>query len=176
MKNLVFILTLLGNTVIAGEVKQIELVDGSIISGDIVSLSDGVYTIQSTSLGTLKLDEAQIATIHLQAKSQESTVPATAPANGTSLQNLLASQKQSENVPEMLQALQSLMVGDQDIMSTILALQEDSKIKEALADPTLVEMVKAGDIQALAANPKFTRLLEHPEIQALQKKLGTETE
>jgi len=60
----------------ADNLRQIELLDGSMISGEVISLIDGVYTIQSTSLGTLKIDEAKIASIHLQTKPQK-TKPST---------------------------------------------------------------------------------------------------
>ena len=40
----------------ASEPVQIQLIDGSIISGEIISFREGVYTLQSGSLGTILFD------------------------------------------------------------------------------------------------------------------------
>jgi hypothetical protein len=53
-------------TAYAGEVKEVELNDGTVITGEIVSLNNGVYTIKSESLGTTKLSESKVRSIRMK--------------------------------------------------------------------------------------------------------------
>ena len=55
---------LLVQNTIAGEVRVIELIDGSTITGEVLSLNNGIYVIKSESLGTIKLEESKIRAIH----------------------------------------------------------------------------------------------------------------
>ena len=48
----------------AGEISTIELSDGSVISGEVVSFDGKVWTIKSGSMGTLKIDGAKFVSIH----------------------------------------------------------------------------------------------------------------
>ena len=48
------ILALSFRSVSAGELKEIDLTDGTTIVGDVQSLSNGIYTIQSDSLGIIR--------------------------------------------------------------------------------------------------------------------------
>ncbi|MBW2177122.1 MAG: hypothetical protein JRH03_09275 [Deltaproteobacteria bacterium] len=47
----------------AGEISTIELSDGSVISGEVVSFDGNVWTIQSGSMGTLKIDGSKVVSI-----------------------------------------------------------------------------------------------------------------
>ena len=170
-------------SVYAGNIKHIELIDGSIISGEILSLTDGVYTVQSSSLGTLQINEADIVTIHLQTHPQKTSPPTKSSAENTELQTLqelltqnigaISSEKQSTDTStaSTLQALQGLMLGDKEVMGMILALQNDPKIQEILTNPSITEAAKNGDLSTLLSDPTFMKLLENPQIQAIQQKL-----
>jgi hypothetical protein len=59
MKHLIIALFFLlgvsiGNA-LAGEIKEIELTDGSVIYGEIVSFSGGTFTLRSESFGTMRV-------------------------------------------------------------------------------------------------------------------------
>ena len=47
-------------TVHAGELQEIVLIDGSIIVGELVSLTNGIYTIKTATLGDLKVEDARV--------------------------------------------------------------------------------------------------------------------
>jgi hypothetical protein len=47
----------------AGELQEIVLIDGSIIVGELVSLTNGIYTIKTATLGDLKVEDARVETI-----------------------------------------------------------------------------------------------------------------
>jgi hypothetical protein len=154
---LILLLTLAGG-VIAGEYKEIELNDGSTVYGEIVSFSDGVYRVRTSSLGIVEIDDNQIRTIRSNSRGP------TAPKYGNQTGNNLNADKQ---------ALQQRMISDEEIMTLILSLQDDPDIKAVLNDPELMQAVNSGDIATLTSNPKFMKLLENPKIMQIQQKTLT---
>jgi hypothetical protein len=133
-----------GNTY-AGSTREIELKDGSIITGEVVSLSNGMYTIKSDSLGTIKIQESKVSVIRAGSSSQA--------AGG------------------QVRSLQDKMMSDQEIMGLIQSLQNDPEFKKILEDPEVLKAVNAQDIPALLANPKFIHLLNNSTVQEIQKKV-----
>jgi hypothetical protein len=141
---LAIVLILVARSAFAGELREIELRDGSSITGDVVSLSNGIYTIKSESLGTIKIEESKVNAIRKKSSSQGG-------GEATSLQNK--------------------MMSDQEIMGMIQSLQNDPEFKKIMKDPEIMKAVSEGDIPTLMANPKFTRLLNNSTVQKIQKKV-----
>lgn len=173
MRKFLFIILLLASGYSpADNTRQIELIDGSFISGEVISLADGIYTIQSTSLGTLEIDEAKIVSIHLQVKPEKlSTDNSEIKANPQFRFAKDPTSHETDAVPT-LQALQGLLLGDKEMMGMILALQNDPAIQEILSNPATMEAVNSGDLSTLLSDPTFLKLLEEPQIQTIQKKLS----
>jgi hypothetical protein len=144
------ILLLTARSAPAAEMREIEMSDGSVISGEVLSLSKGIYTIKSDSLGTIKIDESKVRVIRPRSASQGAG----------------ASQSSGE-----IRSLQNKMMNDQEIMGMIQSLQNDPEFKKLLEDPDIMKAVSAGDIPALMANPKFTKLLNNSTVQDIQKKI-----
>jgi len=136
------------------EAAEVELEDGSVISGQITSLKDGVYTIETESLGTLRLDESKVSGIRLRSHG------APAPAEG-----------RPAGAPS-LEAMKLRILGDEDAMQGILALGNDPEIRKLLEDPAVMGAVLSGDVNALMANPRFLELLNHPGIRRIQRDLA----
>ncbi len=130
----------------AGEIRVIELTDGSMITGEVSSLNNGVYIIKSDSLGTIKLEESKIRAIRSK-------------SSGTNA----ASVRETG-------ALQGKMLSDKEIMGLIQSLQNDPDFKKALEDPEIMKAVNAGDVPALTANPKFMKLLDNATVKEIQNK------
>jgi len=154
---LFILLGILYGSVFAGELREIELLDGSVILGEIVSFSDGVYTLKSGSLGTVQINESKIRVIRLKshgAPTRELATPSDTPA-GTEVQ-----------------ALQKLMMNDKEIMSVILSLLNDPEFQKILEDPAIMNAVNSGNIDALISNPKFMKLLSNPRIQEIKGKVA----
>ena len=147
---------ILSTQVLAGEIRRIELTDGSIIYGQIVSVNEGVYAIKSESLGLIQLEEARIRAIRFGSSAQVRGAP-DSPAQD--LQNA------------RIQILQQSMMSDPEVMRIIMSLQEDPYFKEVLKDPDILKAVNSGDIDALLSNPKFIRLLNSPAIQEIGNKI-----
>ncbi len=61
--SILILLGVLTCNVFAGEVREVELNDGSVICGEIVSSEGGIYTLKSSTLGTVKIEESKIRVI-----------------------------------------------------------------------------------------------------------------
>lgn len=145
---------LIGN-VFSGEVREVELKDGSVICGEIVSFKGGIYTLKSSTLGTVKIEESKIRVIRFK------------PSVKTKGKQRNSAQTSSK---AQVQALQQLMMGDKEIVSMILSLLNDPEVQKILEDPSITKAVNSGDIEALISNPKFMKLLDNPAIKDIGKK------
>jgi hypothetical protein len=138
----------------AGEMREIELTDGSIITGEVQSLSSGIFTIKLESLGTIRVEESKIRAI--RAKSSIA-VSGAGPGSG--------------NTSGTVKDLQGKMTGDKEIMALILSLQDSPEFKQILEDPEIMKAVNDGDIAALTANPKFMKLLDNSTVKEIEHKV-----
>ena len=154
---LFFLLIFLSAGVYAGEFSEIGLIDGSTIYGEILSFNDGIYTVKSSSLGTIKVDESDIREIRVQSANTKNREYAN-PANSS--------------ISSEVQSLQTLMQNNQDIMAIIFSLQNDPDFQEIMSDPGILNSVNSGDIAALISNPKFMSLMNNHKVQEIQKKLA----
>jgi len=145
---LLLFLLLIAIAVKADSTRHIELQDGSVITGIIVDFSNGTYTIKSSSLGMIKLDDGQIRAIRSESDTS-------------------AIQSPDSTMAHELTRLQKMMTGDEEIMNLILSLQNDPDVASILNDPAIMNQIAAGDTNALQANPKIQKLLENPTIQAI---------
>ena len=141
----------------AGEPAEVELVDGSVVYGEIVSLKNGVYTIDSDSMGTITINKSKIRAIRFKSHDVKRDVEA----------NLQKNDTRGE-----IQDIQKALLGNEDILNIILSLQDDPKVQEILKDPDVMNSVQTGDIQSLMSNPKFMELLNHPKFKAINKKMA----
>lgn len=160
-QSMVFCLLLLAAFLIspaqAGKIGEVELIDGSVICGEISSSEGGCYTLTSDTLGTVKIKKSQIRAIRFNPlpkphANKRDTVP---------------------NSPQaQVQVLQQLLMGDPEILHMILSLLNDPDIQKALEDPSIIGAAKKGDIEALSSNPEFLKLLNNPAIQEITRKIA----
>jgi hypothetical protein len=144
---LILALAATASVVNAAETREIELTDGSVITGEVVSLSGGIFTVRSATLGTLRIEESKVRIIRLQGPAAPSE------AGGR------------------VKSLEDKMLGDSEIMDTIRALQNDPDLQKILQDPEIMNAVQTGDIAALMRNPEFMKLLNKQAVQDINKKL-----
>jgi hypothetical protein len=152
LTGLAVVLICIARSAPAGEMREIVLSDGSIVSGEVLSLNKGIYTIRSGSLGTLRINESKVRVIRPRTSSQSADAERTA-TNGE------------------LQSLQGRIMNDQEIMGLVRSLQDDPEFKKILEDPDVLKAVNAGDIPALMANPKVSKLLNNSTVLEIQKKV-----
>lgn len=149
-------LSLLCLTASAGDLREIELTDGSTISGEVLSLNNGIYTIKSDSLGTITIDETKVRAIRAKLSSSGGGV---GPASGGTAST------------GEVKSMQEKMLSDKEIMSLIHSLQNDPDFKKILEDPEIMKAVNEGDIATLAANPRFMKLLNNATVKEIEKKV-----
>ena len=102
----------------AGEVRAVELRDGSIVTGEVLSLTNGKYTIRSGSLGTVQIEESNVRAIRPVA-------PATA----------VSPKAAPDPTAGDVRTLQDKMMSDKEIMAMIESLQNDPEFKKLLRRP-----------------------------------------
>lgn len=149
---LMFLFGFICTSAFPGQPVKLELEDGSIVSGEIVSYEKGIYTISSSSMGIVEINESNIRSIRYPSQRSELSTP-----------NL--------GVNQEMQALQGSMLNNEQVLNMILSLQNDPNVQKVLNDPEIMNAVLAGDINALMSNPKFMELLNHPKIQEIQKNM-----
>jgi hypothetical protein len=149
-----FVFLMLPTWVFAGELSEVELNDGSVVRGEVLSLDDAHCTLRSESLGTIQLERSGIKAIKMKGSQAATSI------NSKGAQGLIKDQ---------VAALQERMVSDQNSLDSITALGDDPDVKAVLEDPELMRAVESGDIAALMANPKILKLLENPALQSIGK-------
>lgn len=146
---LVFLTLVAAAVVNAAETREIELTDGSVITGEVVSLSGGIYTVRSDTLGTLRIEGSKIRAIRMQGSATSQS-----------------------NAGGQVNSLEEKMLGNSEIMDTIHALQNDPDLQKVLQDPEIMKAVQTGDIAALMSNPQFMKLLNKQAVKDINKKLA----
>ncbi len=138
----------------AGEVRQIELTDGTVITGEVQSLNNGIYTIKSESLGTMKVEDSKVRAIRDKPSS---------PAGGAASGNA--------NTGGELNNLQKKMANDKEVMGLIQSLQDYPDFKKILEDPEMMKALQEGNIAALTSDPRIMKLLNNPTVKEIEKKV-----
>lgn len=156
---IIILLTAFCGSAFAGEIMDFELTDGTVIHGRLVSYSDGVYTIKSKSLGTVKIGEDKVRATHRSGGSSTGAEAGQAPQAGGATSG-------------EVQGLATKMMGDEQIMALIQELQNDPEMQALLNDPSVMSAISSGNLSALTSNPKFMQLLNNPKVREIQKRMG----
>jgi hypothetical protein len=136
---------------LAGPTQRIELHDGSVIQGEVISFDGSVYTIRTASLGNITVAASRVRTIHMEGATE---------GKGSVLTER----------PEF-RDLQQGILGSPEALNMILGLQDDPDVQAVLQDAELMKAVQAGDVERVLASPKFKRLLENPKVQDIGKRV-----
>ncbi len=149
----------------SGEImREIELIDGSIIRAEVVSMSQGMYRLHSDTLGEIEVPEQRIKAI--RSSAGETAIPRTEAKPGGE------SPTPGEALPAPAPAasaedLQQVFQQDPAAMNKILSLQNDPLVQSILNDASTMQAIEAGDLGALLNDPKIRALMGHPTVQEL---------
>jgi hypothetical protein len=148
---------------VAAELARFELDDGSVVVGEPVSLVDGVYRIRTPALGEVAVDASRVRRM----SRADAAGGAAAGAWGAAPSAAAAADPAAAVSAADIEGLQRRLIGDQGVMESIMALQQDPELQAALADPELMGLVMSGNIEALRNHPAFGRLMNHDGIRAI---------
>ncbi|HYN76407.1 MAG TPA: hypothetical protein VES73_01275 [Lamprocystis sp. (in: g-proteobacteria)] len=142
------------SAVFAGD-SRIELRDGSVVSGELVSVTNGMYRIRSRNLGEIQVREADVMAVRPGSTAAEPVAAPTSPRT------------EIAGPGANLAGIQQQLLGNPQTMAAITQLQNDPAITSALSDPEFARLILSGDVEKLRSDPRFQRLLENPAIQAI---------
>ncbi len=134
--------------------RLIELSDGSVISGRIISFENGVYTVASPSLGRLRLKDSEILSIRSN------------PGSSRAMQST-PQMPDADQAGQSFSGIERRIVGDPKVFSLVMSLQQDPQILAILNDPAIMRAIAARDVEALRNNPKIRELERNPVIQEI---------
>lgn len=156
-----FCLAALGasQAILADDTRILELTDGSVISGQIISLKNGVYTIVSPTLGQVQLRDSEILSIR----------------SGSASYRIMQSSPQnfnSEQSDKTFAEIQSRIMAEPETRSLVMSLQQDPEILAILNDPAIMQAIATRDMEALRNNPKIRQLEGNPTIRKILGRLN----
>ncbi len=143
-------LTLLYTAPLAAETATIELIDGSTLRGELLSLKGGAYEIKTQSLGTLRIPQEDIALVSYKTATTTAGNATAANANSTAVASL-----------------QQEMAGDPETLSLIMGLGNDPAIQAVVADPEIQAAIARGDFEMLMKHPKIQQMMRHPTVRKI---------
>jgi hypothetical protein len=144
------------------DLSRIELSDGSVVVGEILGMSGGVYSVRTPSLGTLGIESSRIRAIR---RADASTDSASGAGSDIGLAN------PSSDSGAQIESMQRQMVGNADVMQMIVGLQNDPALQRAMADPELMGLISSGNLDAIREHPSFRALMNHPGIRAIVEQM-----
>lgn len=134
----------------AASAATLVLNDGTVIHGEIKTLQDDVYTVETESLGTLLVRKNDIRTIDHGDKNTMGSPTSGLSANATELQ-----------------AIQLRILQNSGLLSLIQSLQNDPEVQAVLADPEIVSALASGNFAALMNNPKIIALTSNSNVRGV---------
>ena len=149
---------MLNATAYCGQTSKIELADGSVINGEVVSYINNVYTIKTTTFGEIRIGVEKISRIESSNYASPNTPVAPIAQTNIPTQSQVSSYSQT-------------LMKNPENSALVLELTNNPKLQELANDPEILEAAKANDLQALMKNAKFMDIVNSPEMQEAVKKV-----
>lgn len=160
-KKFLILLFVLAFTQLSWAEQIINLKDGSIIKGTVISLENNVYRIQTQNLGEIKIQNADVVTI----TNEDATAA-----------SVTSSHPENIDLKAQVQQAQGNLMSDPTLMNDVQSLAQDPEIIKMLSDPNLVNDIMSYDQKKIEQNPKIKELMENPSMKALMEKMENKME
>ncbi|WP_295414126.1 hypothetical protein [uncultured Thiodictyon sp.] len=159
-----YALLILGAGLVGAAENRIELRDGSVITGELIGVTNGGYRVRSTALGEMTIPQSEVLAIRPASAGAAPSATAATPATAAP-----ASSAGSGTNPQAadLAAIQQQLLSNPQTMEAVTRLQSDPDVQAALADPEFTRLIMSGNVEALRNNPRAQRLMENPAIKAI---------
>jgi hypothetical protein len=145
------------STVWANTQSRFVLMDGSVIQGELLSFSKGVYRINSDALGVISLSEEKIRTI----KSVHDFV-------GSQVEN--SRQQGGSAGAQKIDQMQDLLLSNPETVRLIDELRDNPSVQQILQDEELMQAIAEGNLNRLSADPKIKALMNDQTIGKIIEK------
>lgn len=153
---------------------KIELNDGSVINGEVVSFTNGMYTVNTSAFGQIKINADQVVNFQ----------PASSSNNPLGITSLSVNPYNNSQNSTSLQGNNSSVTGIEDYKRKVMSNPENAavitdlaanpQIQSLMEDPEIVAAAKAGDLTALMKSKKFMEIVNNPGLQKEIDKLKKE--
>jgi len=163
---LVFSFILLTSPAEAQEPKLIQLKDGSTLTGNVIELNHGVYTIKTETLGIMKINEDDILSISNKRFADAQAKDAVPAEAGTLSPGLTKS-----NLNSQVQILQQDILTDPEMMADLQQMISDPEIVEILTDESFMRNVMNLDMEAIENDPRYEKLMHNYKMRTFIEKL-----
>jgi hypothetical protein len=140
--------------------KIITLQDGSVLKGEVIQLSDGIYTLETSTLGRMTIPESDILSI----TSAAIDTPQDQGANSSDL-------TRKEQIKSQVQAIQGNILSDPQLMTELQNVVSDAEVQKMLSDPKLLDDVRTYDPEKIQNNDSVQDLIQNPKVQDLMNKI-----
>jgi len=152
---------LLTSHVFAGNAATIYLNDGSVLSGETISVNNDVYSIQTESMGLINISKSKISSINFKSQNRNSFYDSEKTGgDGNSA------------IVEQAADLSETMMADEKIMEMIMGLQNNPDFQAVLSDPEMMNAINTGNLEVLLSNPKFLKLLNNSTVESINRQLA----
>lgn len=156
---------LLVGSVFAGKLSQIRLGDGSSIQAEVMSFSNGIYVLNSPSLGTFELSEDKIVSIQMPGKISSRS----SQSNFTG-DNRSSTVVSPSNLDSQVSQFRNQLTQDPETMQMIQNLQNDPSVKQILNDKELMKAINGQDLGVVASDPKIKSFANSEAFRAILEK------
>lgn len=122
--------------------------DGSRVAGEIITFQNKIYTVQSTSLGTVKISTDKINRINYS-------------------QNKNLGQQNNKISSAQFQEINKSLMSNPAIFQQIQNLQSEPELQAIINDPEIMNSISKGDFQSLMNNKKIIQLMGNAKIKQI---------
>jgi hypothetical protein len=164
-------LLLTGPSVSAQEEPQqtIILKDGTVLKGNLLSVSGDTYVIHTGNLGDVKVSAGDIQSISAgNVQPAMGTGVGMPMVGGTGMAGMSAGAIN----PAQVNAMASSMMADPQINSIVQEMASDPEMMALMQDPTFVQALMSMNTAQLQNDPRFQQLLANPKMQNLINTVG----
>lgn len=178
----------------AEKLQRITMKDDSVIIGKVLGMKDGVYSVESTTLGKLSLMAENVIEIRTLGQDEEQHPPASRAIkepdskqiqirDGSNKKIKRSSarekyeQSSQKNSPsgsgdltrqqEEVNSRVKSMTADGNFLNSLMDLSQDSSMMDVMSDPEIMEAISNNDYEFLMNNEKMKSLMDSQDMKNL---------